>query len=118
MMKIRTAMLLICLLCACITGCASSGRDILAASQPWHGKLFQKHPDGRVLQVTAWDHGKLVSCWEFSRTHWVDGKSHVSAPQWMQTVSDGTGRRTLYDERGEAAGHEDFNNGDFTGGAG
>jgi hypothetical protein len=118
MIKMKIAMPLISVLCLGLFGCALSGRDIVTTPQPWHGELIQKHPDGKTLQVTEWNHGKLVSCWEFSNTRWVNGEFRVTKPKWTQTVSGGNGRRTLYDERGEPAGREDFKNGECTGGSG
>ncbi len=118
-MNARIVMLGLLLLAVALLGCASTSRDLLTASRPLHGKFHQKSSDGKIIQETVWNHGKLVSCWEISRTsRWVNGRLEIAEPKWTQTVSDGSGRRTLFDKQGEAAGHEDFTNGEYTGGAG
>ena len=105
-MKMRNAMPIVCAVMLTALGCASPCRDILATPQPWHGTLRQTDATGSVIQTTVWDHGRLVSCWEYQ-----SGK-------WTQTVVDGSGRRTLFDKAGEPEGHEDFEKGECKGGAG
>jgi hypothetical protein len=107
MMKMNVGMPLLGLLCALgLLGCATSQRNVLSTAQPWHGKLHQMNSGGSIIQTTVWEHGRLLSCWEYQ------------TDKWTQTVTDGTGRRTLFDENGQPAGHEDFRNGDCVGGAG
>ena len=105
MMKMKKAIPLVCAVMLTVLGCASPCRDILATPQPWHGKLHQANANGSVVQRTVWQHGRLVSCWEYQ-----NGK-------WTQTVVDGSGRRTLFDKAGEPSGHEDFEKGEYRGGA-
>jgi hypothetical protein len=83
-----------------------ASRDIMTIPRPWHGKLHQVDAAGKMIQAMVWEHGTLLSCWEYQ-----SGK-------WTQTVIDGSGYRTLYYKSGEPAGHEDFANGEYTGGAG
>jgi hypothetical protein len=93
-------------LAGCSPAPSNSSRDILTRPQPWHGKLHQADAAGKMIQAMVWEHGTLRSCWEYQ-----SGK-------WTQTVIDGSGYRTLYYKSGEPAGHEDYANGEYTGGAG
>lgn len=95
--------------CGLLWGCAETERDILATSQPWDGRFYQKAPDGRMVQVTVWEHQKLVSCWE-----WDD--DNVGNPQrkWVQTVTEGEGIRTVYDKDGRHGATEWYSGGEVT----
>lgn len=90
--------------------------EIGQAVKPYNGKLQQHGPDGKLLQETTWDNGRLTACWEWvQESHWVDGKQMTSPPVWTQTVSGGTGKRTVYDSDGKPLGTEDYQNGLYVG---
>ena len=59
-----------------------------------HGLMEQFAPDGRLLQRQEYANDRIVHVWEMSQK------------AWMQVVTNGIGRYTLFDERGLSTGWE------------
>jgi hypothetical protein len=110
--RLPTILLGACL-AAFLAGCGEQpGKDIAQAQRPFDGKLLQHAGDGRLIQETRWDHGRLMACWEWRQeSHWVEGKLIQTPPRWTQTVTAGYGKRTIYDADAKPLGQELYENG-------
>lgn len=110
--NLSTILLAACL-AAFLSGCGQPpGKDITQAQRPYNGKLIQHAADGRLIQETQWDHGRLMACWEWQQeSHWVEGKLIQSPPRWTQTVTAGYGMRTVCDDNAKPMTQEQYENG-------
>ena len=91
---------------AMFTGCAPVVRSTGAAPYPQSGTYLLYARDGRLMQKTVWQNGKLRSAWELDRER-----------RWRRVVTAGNGRTLYLDEDGREFGFADYVGGQYRRGA-